>query len=262
MPDKFVTSIDKNLTEDDLLKLVDLSRLPRHICIIMDGNRRWAKERNLPVVMGHQEGVKAFKKVLTGAVELGIEVISVYAFSMENWKRTEKEVDFLMKLFRTQCFMEKDLMRDKGVQFRVLGERETLSPDLRKVFEDTEEYTKECSRTRLNLCVNYSSRYEIMEAAKSIARDIKEGRIQPEDLDEELFSKYLYTGDIPDPDLMIRTSGEMRISNFMLWQNAYSEFCFTDIYWPDFDKAALLQAIYEYQKRDRRFGGGSCTKGK
>lgn len=260
MSQDFVKSVDQQLSVDELLERIDYDRIPKHVCIIMDGNRRWAKERGLNGFLGHKEGVKAFRKILIASCELGIEVLTVYAFSMENWRRSDKEVQMLMELFKQYCHKERELMKDIGVNFNVIGKLDVLSPELLEVFENTRQYTAEGKRTHLNLCINYGSRYEMLEGAKKLALDIKEGRVDPDTLVEEDFSDYLYTAGLPDPDLMIRTSGELRISNFLLWQNAYAEFWFTGLYWPDFDKKALLTAIIDYQQRDRRFGGTTETQ--
>jgi len=259
MDESFIRKIDKGLTEEELLDMIDFSRLPAHIAIIMDGNRRWARERNMPGFMGHRKGVEAFRKVLTACVEIGVKYLTVYAFSMENWKRSEKEIEVLMKLFESYCHSEKQLMKDEGVQFRVIGKTDELRPSVIKAFREVSEYTRDGDKTILNLCVNYGSRYEILNAIRLMMEDFGKGIIDSEKIDEELFSGYLYTAGVPDPDLLIRTSGELRISNFLLWQCAYAELWFTDIYWPDFDKKALLTAIIDYQKRDRRFGGGKAS---
>lgn len=260
MSHKFISSIDENLTEDDLLEKIDFDRIPQHICIIMDGNRRWAKKHGMPGFMGHSVGVEAFRKVMIACCELGVKVLTVYAFSMENWRRSREEVNVLMHLFQQYCQTEKELMKEIGVQFRVIGKTDDLDPAVLEALNHVMDYTKGGNRTILNVCINYGSRYEIVNAALKLAKDINEGKVDPAKVREEDFSNYLYTAGLPDPDLMIRTSGELRISNFLLWQNAYSEFWFTDIYWPDFDKKALMTAIIDYQGRDRRFGGGKVDK--
>lgn len=256
MSDDFITTIDEDITEEELLEQIDFERLPRHVCVIMDGNRRWARERGMHGFMGHKQGVETFRNVMIAACELGIKHLTIYAFSMENWKRTSKEINILMKLFEEYCNNEKQLMKDIGVHFNFIGETSVLDPKVLKAMQDAREYTKDGKRMKLNMCVNYGGRYEILQSALKLAEDIKEGRVNPEEVTEDDFSNYLYTAGQPDPDLMIRTSGELRISNFLLWQNAYSEFWFTDIYWPDFDKKALLTAVIDFQNRDRRFGGG------
>ncbi len=254
---EFIASIDEDLTEEELLAQIDLERLPRHICIIMDGNRRWARERGLPVFQGHKKGTETFRRIMVASCELGIKYLTVYAFSRENWRRSKEEVEFLMKLFMEYCHSEKELMKNIGVNFNVLGRKDELPKEVVDIFEKVTEYTKDGDKMRLNICVNYSSREEILDAAKKIAQDAMAGKIDLSSLTQEDFSNYLYTAGQPDPDLLIRTSGELRISNFLLWQNAYTEFWFTDVYWPDFDRRGLFQAILDYQRRDRRFGGGS-----
>ncbi|MFP4499302.1 MAG: isoprenyl transferase [Vulcanimicrobiota bacterium] len=254
-------SVKKNiilgqLSEDELLEKINYDRIPRHICIIMDGNRRWAKSRNLPTFLGHREGVEAFRKAMIACCELGIEVLTVYAFSMENWRRTREEVNFLMGLFVEYCKSEEQLLLDMEINFNVIGNIDEIDKNVQKAFNKIVEKTKDGKRMAVNICVNYSSRYEITRAALILAEKINKGEIKKDEVNEDYFGTLLYTGSQPDPDLMVRTSGEVRISNFLLWQNAYSEFYFTDIYWPDFDKKELLKAILDYQSRDRRFGGG------
>jgi undecaprenyl diphosphate synthase len=252
----FITKIEGNESEEELLKQIIPERLPKHIAIIMDGNRRWAKKKGYPSFLGHREGGEAFRKVMVGARELGIQVLTVYAFSKENWRRSNEEVNFIMDLFIEYCHNEKELMKSIGASFHVIGNKEMLTENVRKSFDDITEYTKEGKDLILNICVNYGSRYEIFQAALKLAEDINSGKVDPKDLSEDHFSNYLYTAGLPDPDLLIRTSGELRISNYLLWQNAYSEFWFTDLLWPDFDKTTLLKAIIDYQGRERRFGAG------
>lgn len=257
-----VQKTDNMLTEDDVLELVDFDRLPRHVAIIMDGNRRWAKEKNLPTFEGHRKGTETFREIMITACEVGIEVLTVYAFSSENWRRTRDEVDFLMGLFVEYCNSEKQLMKDIEVQFRVIGNMDSLDPRVAAVFRDVANFTSGGKRMVLNVCINYGSRFEIMEAVRHIARDAAAGKIDPDKLTDDDLSARLYTAGLPDPDLMIRTSGELRISNFLLWQNAYSEFWFTDKFWPDFRRLEFLKAVVDYQKRDRRFGGATGTPSK
>lgn len=252
MPD--APQMEQSETLESLTEKLDFDRLPAHVAIIMDGNRRWAKERNLPSFLGHRQGTEAVRHVTTGAVEIGIKVLSLYAFSRENWKRSKEEVQFLMGLFREYCINEKQLMKDKGVRFRVTGETAEMDPKVVEIFQEVAEFTKGGDRTILNVCVNYGARYEILRAAKLMAKDILAGKIEPEKIEEDDFANYLYTSDLPDPDLLIRTSGEVRLSNFLLWQTAYSELYFTPLYWPDFGKKELVLAILDYQARQRRFG--------
>lgn len=242
---------------DELLERVDFERLPAHIAFIMDGNRRWAKERGLPSIEGHRRGSEALRGIVTASRELGIKVMTIYAFSMENWRRSKDEVQFLMKLFMQYCKSERQLMKDSDIRFHLVGKRDELDAQVLAYFDDLEQYTRDCESMTLNVCINYGSRYEILRAAKRLAKDAMEGKVNVDDVDFDRFSSYLYTKGLPDPDLLIRTSGELRISNFLLWQAAYSEFWFTDVYWPDFSKKAFLSAIIDYQQRDRRFGGNT-----
>jgi undecaprenyl diphosphate synthase len=251
----FITTTDENITEESLMEQLAPDRMPRHVAIIMDGNRRWAKKKGLPTFMGHKHGAEAFKKIVTLTRELEIPYLTVYAFSVENWKRSEQEVNFIMNLFVEYCKREQDLMKSIGARFNFIGREDLLSPGVKKAFDEITEYTKDGNNMTVNVGVNYSARYEIFRGALKLAEDIREGRVEPSSLNENDFGNYLYTAGQPDPDLMIRTSGELRISNFMLWQNAYSEFWFTDVYWPDFSRKHMIQAIVDYQKRERRFGG-------
>ena len=222
--------------------------IPNHIAIIMDGNGRWAKSKMLPRTMGHREGAKTLDKILNHCAKLGVKYLTVYAFSTENWKRPEKEVKTLMKLFSEYMKKERSKMMKNGIRFMVSGRREGVDPTLVKEIEELEEFTKGNSRITLNIAFNYGGRAEIIDAVnKAIASG--QGSIS-----EDEFSKYLYN-DIPDPDLLIRTSGELRISNFLLWQIAYSEIYITDLYWPQFDEGELEKAIASYNKRERKFGG-------
>ena len=226
-----------------------LGPLPRHVAIIMDGNGRWAKKRGLPRTAGHAAGAETFRRIATCCKDLGIEYFTVYAFSTENWKRSEEEVTAIMGLLKKYLLEAIDSMRQEGVRLHVLGDTSALSPELRALIAETDEISKDITGMQANLCINYGGRAEIVAAARKWAADG-----QPE-LTEETFSRYLYTADMPDPDLVIRPSGEERISNFLLWQSAYSEFYFTDTLWPDFDEGELMKAVEAYRRRDRRFGG-------
>lgn len=239
----------------ELYDQIDVNRLPRHISIIMDGNRRWAKKRGLPIAMGHKAGVDAFRRTLELAREIGIKHLTVYAFSSENWSRAEKEVATLMRFFKFYTRNETENMRRTGIKLRIIGDMDGLPDGVRKEFLKAMDHTKECKGLVLNLAVNYGSRKEMITAVKNITMDALGKKINIDDISDELFSKYLYTAHYPDPDLMIRTSNELRISNFMLWQSAYTEFYFTETLWPDFGPEEIFKAIIEYQKRDRRFGG-------
>lgn len=244
-----------DLTEEELFGKIDLGRVPVHVAVIMDGNRRWAKSRSLPVAMGHKSGVKTLRMLVEVSADLGIKHLSAYAFSAENWRRTPKEVNLLLSLFKHYSIAERRKMKESGVCFNVIGDLTGLPSRLVEEFRKTQEYTACCDKINLNLAVNYGSRDEIVRASREIAKDIKEEKIRKEDIDEELFGKYLFTRDLPDPDLLIRTSGELRLSNFLLWQLAYAEFWFTDILWPEFTRKDFLAAILDYQGRKRRFGG-------
>jgi undecaprenyl diphosphate synthase len=242
-------------TYEELLEKLDRTRMPRHIAVIMDGNRRWARERSLPSLMGHQAGVKVFRTMVETCVELDIKSLTAYAFSKENWKRSAEEVAILLRLFEHYSKKEREHLYKNGVKFRPIGFLDELPGSLRKEFRKTEEFTKNNTRLILNLAVNYGARAEIIQVCKSIVTEIGEGRLAPEGIDEALFSGFLMTADQPDPDLLIRTSGEMRISNFLLWQLAYTELWFSGSYWPDFTPKELVLSILDFQSRDRRFGG-------
>ncbi|WP_050614808.1 isoprenyl transferase [Bacillus testis] len=229
--------------------------VPRHVAIIMDGNGRWANKRSLPRVAGHYEGMKVVQRMTRFADRVGIDILTLYAFSTENWKRPETEVDYLMKL--PVEFLDKFLpeLIEKNVRVNIMGELEKLPKHTRNAVESAMNETKENTGLVLNLAFNYGSRAEIVQAAQYILDDYKQGRLPEGPLTEEMFSSHLMTKDMVDPDLLIRTSGEIRLSNFMLWQLAYSEFWFTDVLWPDFSEADFIEAIKEYQRRSRRYGG-------
>lgn len=227
---------------------------PRHIAIIMDGNGRWAKKRGLPRTAGHTAGAESFRRIANYCRTLGVEYLTVYAFSTENWKRSEEEVSGIMRLLGTYL---KEALRDmqkNRVKFRFFGDLTRLSPQLQKLCHDAENQSSEYD-VQVNFCFNYGGRDELVRASKLFAQDVASGKYMPEDLTEDLLSKYLYSADVPDPELIIRPSGEMRTSNFLLWQSAYSEYVFMDVLWPDFGPADLDQAIAEYHSRNRRFGG-------
>lgn len=235
-------------------KKIDYNKLPSHIGIIMDGNGRWAKKRGLSRSMGHSAGAETFKKIVTVSGEIGISYLTVYAFSTENWGRPKEEVDNLMKLLSDYIRRSKEELADKNVKVNIIGERDMLSAKLLAEIEDLEKFTEKNTGLVLNIALSYGGRQEIIAAAKKCAQDCVSGKIMPEDITEEMISGYVYTQGQPDPDLIIRPSGEKRTSNFLLWQSAYSEYCFMDVLWPSFSKKHLLEAIYEYQNRDRRFG--------
>lgn len=229
--------------------------LPEHIGIIMDGNGRWAKKRGLPRSIGHREGAKTFRKITRYCSDIGIKYLTVYAFSTENWKRPEDEVNSLMKLFKSYLNEALEDFKDDSIVVKFIGDKSHFSDDLQKLMIENEESSKDRNGMVLNIAMNYGSRDEIIRAVKNISNDVKNGKFDVESIDEELFSSYLYTAGQPDPDLIIRPSGEYRISNFMLWQAAYTEFVIMNKLWPDFDKSDLDEALNMYSQRNRRFGG-------
>ena len=234
---------------------VDLKALPRHVAIIMDGNGRWARRRGMPRKAGHAAGAETFRTIATFAKELGLEYLTVYAFSTENWKRPQDEVDSIMGLLEKYLREDIETMAKDKVKMAFFGDLTPLSPKLRALCLETEEISKGYDGCQVNVCFNYGGRSEILRAARAFAEDCLEGRADANHLTEETFDQYLYSAGVPDPDLVIRPSGEVRISNFLLWQSAYSEFYFTDVLWPDFSKNDLLQALADYQHRSRRYGG-------
>lgn len=244
---------NKNVQENNFE--LDFDNIPQHIAIIMDGNGRWAKARNLPRTMGHKAGVETIRRVIKEADRLGVKYITLYAFSTENWKRPKDEVNALMKLLVQYLKTEVSELHKNRVVLRVLGDINALADDCRREIEESIELTKNNTGLVLNFAFNYGGRDEIIKAVKNIIDDVQEGKINKENINQELFSDYLYTKDSPDPDLIIRPSGEQRISNFLLWQCAYSEFWYSNVNWPDFSEKDLQRAIYDYQNRDRRFGG-------
>ena len=229
-------------------------RMPSHVAVIMDGNGRWAKSRGLPRVMGHRKGVDTLKKLLRCCRDWGIDALTAYAFSTENWGRPTREVDFLMTLFERVLRQELKEMMEEDVRIQFVGNLGALPETLQKEIDRAVTQTQNNTGIRFSVATNYGGREEILQACRAIATQVKQGDIQPEDIDESLFSRHLYTCDVSDPDLLIRTSGEMRISNFLLWQLAYSEFYITDTLWPDFDTDEFHQAMKAFQMRDRRFG--------
>ena len=234
------------------LRRLDVDRLPRHIAVIMDGNGRWANQRKLPRVEGHRNGVNAVRETIETCARMGIEILTLYAFSTENWNRPRHEVWTLMNLLREYLRSEIETLRKHRIRLRVIGRREPLDPSLLTELDRAVEATRDGDRMTLNVALNYSGRSEIVDACRRIVQDWASG--EPVDIDEETLGRYLTTADQPDPDLLIRTSGELRISNFLLWQLAYSEIWVTDTLWPDFGKSELIRALLDYQRRDRRFG--------
>jgi undecaprenyl diphosphate synthase len=229
-------------------------RPPRHIAIIMDGNGRWAKLRGMPRTAGHAAGAEAFRRIANYCRTLGVEYLTVYAFSTENWKRSQEEVAGIMKLLGSYLREALQDMEKNRVCFRFFGDLSRLSPDLQKLCMDAQQQSKDYD-VQVNFCLNYGGRDEIVRAARAFAQDVLDGKQTPDDLTEELLGQYLYSADVPDPELIIRPSGEMRTSNFLLWQSAYSEYVFMNVLWPDFKESDLDQAIEEYHRRNRRFGG-------
>jgi len=229
-------------------------RLPRHVAIIMDGNGRWATRRALPRTAGHAVGAETFRRIATYCKDIGIEYLTVYAFSTENWKRSKEEIATIMDLLEKYLYESIEKMERDRVKMKFLGDITVLSPKLQNLIAETEEISKKFEGVQVNICLNYGSRDEILRAVQKYADD-RSAANNTTPLTEEVFSKYLYTADIPDPDLIIRPSGEKRTSNFLLWQSAYSEYYFTDTLWPDFTENELDRAIVEYQSRERRFGG-------
>lgn len=230
---------------------VDLSRLPQHIGVIMDGNGRWAKKRGLPRSAGHSAGADTLKKIVTECNNMGVKYITVYAFSTENWNRPKEEVDFLMNLLLDYLKNAEKTLSGENVVIRAIGSRKELSDEIKEQIVKTENFTKNNTGIVMNIALNYGGREEILNAVKQI----KKSDINADDINEDVFSQYLYTKNQPDIDLLIRTSGEKRLSNFLLWQNSYSELWFTNKLWPDFNKKDLHSAIIDFQKRNRRFGG-------
>ncbi len=241
--------------EDVSIDDVELGRLPRHISIIMDGNGRWATRQGKERGEGHVAGISSLRETITACVRLGVDVLSAYAFSTENWKRPQHEVDLLMHLFATTLLAELPLFHQENVRLEFLGDIEALPEKTREVFEQGLAETADHTGMTLALAVNYGSRAELTRAARLIAQDVAEGKLSADEIDQDDVASRLYTADLGDPDLLIRTSGELRLSNYLLWQLAYSEFYVTDTLWPDFDRWELLRAIRSFQSRDRRFGG-------
>jgi undecaprenyl diphosphate synthase len=238
----------------DLLPELDPGKLPRHVAIIMDGNGRWAARRRLPRVAGHRAGADAVRRTIEAAAGLGLECLTLYAFSTENWKRPRYEIRALMDLLMEYLRKELHSLKENNIQFRMIGRSEELHLSVLEQIRKAELSTFQNTGLRLNIALNYGGRAELVDALRRVAREVAAGRIQPEEVDEEMIARNLYTGSMPDPDLLIRTSGEMRISNFLLWQIAYAEIHVTETLWPDFGERDLFTALIDYQKRERRFG--------
>lgn len=233
----------------------DRAQLPRHIAVVMDGNGRWAQKRGLPRTVGHSAGSETFQKDAEYLSDLGIEYFTVYAFSTENWKRPPEEVQEILRLLEKYLHKAIREMREKNIRLQFFGDLTPFSPELRALIDETNAISRTTTGMLVSVCLNYGGRAELVRAARLLAEQCVAGTLSPEDIDERRFSGCLYSADIPDPDLMIRPGGEMRLSNFLLWQNAYTEFYFSDVLWPDFDERQMDAAILAYQQRKRRFGG-------
>jgi undecaprenyl diphosphate synthase len=249
LPD-VLSAVAPGSAEEALARRIDFSRLPRHIAVIMDGNGRWAAGRHLPRVEGHRAGIEAVRDTVETSARLGISVLTLYAFSVENWKRPDTEIRALMSLLKHYLRLELKTLLRNDIRFHVIGQRDRLSPEIRRELEAAEAKTAGNSGMLFNIALSYGGRAEIVDAAREALRQ----GLPPESLDERTFGQLLYTAGQPDPDLLIRTSGEMRVSNFLLWQIAYAEIWVTDALWPDFRARDLLEAVVDYQKRDRRYG--------
>jgi len=257
-----ISSVNEIADPLNLLSEINLAMLPRHIAFIMDGNRRWAKERRLNKLEGHRAGVKTVREAVEMTLDINrltgtdsIEILTFYAFSKENWKRPLLEVSGLMQIFEKAAIREIEKLHERNIQVFILGNLNDLPGSLHKRVQDIRNLTAKNTGLKINFALSYSGRNEIVKGVKKLFQDYKDGKVNIDDLDERSFAKYLDTGELPDPDLLIRTSGEMRFSNFLLWQIAYTELWVTPIYWPDFRRSHYLQALKDYQKRDRRFGG-------
>lgn len=230
-------------------------KVPNHVAIILDGNGRWAKAKGMPRSYGHVKGCANLETICDDMKELGIKYLTVYAFSTENWKRSREEVEGLMKLFRNYLKKCIKISEKNKMKVKVIGDITAFDDDIQKKILELEEFSKDYDELHFQIALNYGSRDEILRGVRKLAQDAVDGKVKPAEIDEEIFESYLDTAEIPDPDLMIRTSGELRLSNYLLWQMAYTEFYFTDVAWPDFHKPELIKAIEKYNERDRRYGG-------
>ena len=249
----------KEMAPTELVAL-DVTRIPQHVAIIMDGNGRWAQKRGLPRTFGHKAGAEVLRDILTDATDIGARVLTAYASSTENWRRPTEEVSFLMELFSTYLDNEVDRLVEQQVRLRFIGNKQRLGTELQKRIEHAEQKTAQGTAIELNLAVDYGGRAEIVHATRMLVQDVLEARLSVEEIDEAQFARRLFTSGQPDPDLLIRPGGDMRISNFLLWQLAYAELWVTDTLWPDFTPRHFRQAIFDYQHRDRRFGGIKPSK--
>jgi undecaprenyl diphosphate synthase len=243
------------MNEMDLLKQLDISNVPRHVAVIMDGNGRWAQKHKVKRLMGHKSGVAATRRTIEMAYDAGVKYLTVYAFSTENWNRSAMEVNYLLKLIMDSLLKEIDELIEKGINIRFIGSREHLEQDYYHKAMETCKRSWHHDKMYLNIAMNYGGRKELVDGVKDIARAVQRGECSPDDIDDTMIANALYTAGMPDPDLVIRTSGEQRLSNFLIWQSAYAEFWFIDTLWPDFTKAEFMQALLDYQARKRRFGG-------
>jgi undecaprenyl diphosphate synthase len=245
----------ENREEQELFAKIDLARLPQHVATIMDGNGRWAQKRHLPRVAGHRAGINAARGIITACAELKIPYLTLYAFSVENWRRPQAEVDFLMRLLREYLKRELPVMHKNNIRFRVIGREGELSDAVRKDLDEATEVTARNTGMNLMIALNYGGRTELVDAFNTLLDETRAQGLPGFHADEQIISDHLYTAGIPDPDLLIRTSGEMRVSNFLLWQIAYAEIYVTETLWPDFSRSRLLEALLEFQQRERRYGG-------
>lgn len=230
-------------------------KVPNHVAIILDGNGRWAKAKGMPRTYGHVKGCANLETICDDVKDLGIKYLTVYAFSTENWKRSKEEVDGLMKLFRSYLKKCIKISRDNKMKIKIIGDISAFAPDIQESIRKLEEFSKDYDELYFQIAMNYGSRDEITRGMRKMAQDVADGKVSPDQITEDTIGSYLDTAGVPDPDLLIRTSGEQRLSNFLMWQLAYTEFYFTDVAWPDFHKAELVQAIEKYNQRDRRYGG-------
>jgi len=249
------TDNNKQQSIDELVSLLDKEKIPQHIAVIMDGNGRWAQKRGFPRIAGHRAGIEPIRKIVNIALRIGVKNLTLYAFSTENWKRAPQEVEGLMRLIQDFLWQETLKMHEKNVRVNAIGHLDKLPAAVYQELKKSKQLTEKNDALTVNFALNYGGRSEIISATKKIAAQVKEKKISLEEIDEKTFANYLFTKDLPDPELMIRTSGEVRLSNFLLWQLAYAEFWITPILWPDFKEQDFLQAILVYQGRDRRFGG-------
>jgi len=249
----------KEQQADELYRQIDLGRLPKHVAIIMDGNGRWAKKRSLPRVSGHREGIKSVRDVVETSARIGLPVLTLYAFSVENWKRPRAEISMLMRLLREYLHKEINTLMKNNIRFDVIGRWQEMPAAVTRDLIWGMEKTRGNTGLLFNIALNYGGRTELVDAFRKICREMTLNGSDPETITEETINRHLYTSGVPDPDLLIRTSGELRVSNFLLWQIAYAEIWVTDVLWPDFRKLNLYQAIVDYQKRERRYGGITKT---